>query len=260
MKYYYTAREAQQHLGLPVGAFYYLIDTGKIKRITPPGKNRGFYSRHQIERLAKEQMGSGNARKTSQLTFAQATQDDFYEEYELAALVLSGSASYGLPTSQAWMRKNPATNFIVRDQGRLVAFMHVIPVQTGTVKRWLNGEIREWEISADDVLPYIPGISVECLITNITIATDADRAEQCRYMLRLLRGFSRFLQDLARQHVTISRFYAAATTPEAMLTLQRAAFKERARIGRRVIFDLNPLASSFSLARAYRMALRRYQA
>jgi hypothetical protein len=55
-KYYYTAREAQQHLGLSVDAFYYLVDTGKIKRVLPPGKLQGFYSKHQIERLAKEKL------------------------------------------------------------------------------------------------------------------------------------------------------------------------------------------------------------
>lgn len=260
MKYYYTAKEAQQHLGLPVGAFYYLIDTGKIRRITPPGKNRGFYSKHQIERLAHEQPGSGRAGEPLQLVFAQATQNDFHEEYELAALVLNGSASYGLPTSQAWLRKNPATNFIVRDQGRLVAFMHVVPVKTGTIKRWLNGEIREWEISAEDVLPYIPGMPVECIITNIAIATDVDTVERHQYGLCLLRGFARFLQHLAEQGVTITRFYALGATPEGITALQRATFKERGKIGRRVIFELNPLSSPFSIARAYRVALKRYQA
>lgn len=260
MKYYYTAREAQQRLGLPVGAFYYLIDTGKLKRITPPGKNRGFYSKHQIERLAQEQPEGRDAGEVSRLTFAQATQNDFHEEYELAALVLHGSASYGLPTSQAWLRKNAATNFIVRDQGRLIAFLHVVPVKTGTIKRWLNGEIREWEISAEDVLSYVPGMPVECIITNIAIATDVDKAERCRYGLRLLQGFSRFLQDLARQGITITHFYAAGSTPEVVIALQRATFKERGKIGKRVVFELNPLTSSFSIARAYRLALRRYQA
>jgi hypothetical protein len=42
MEHYYSAREAQQHLGIHVGAFYYLIDTGKIKLLTSPGKNKGF--------------------------------------------------------------------------------------------------------------------------------------------------------------------------------------------------------------------------
>jgi hypothetical protein len=56
-----------------------------------------------------------------------ATLDDIDEEYELVALMLNGSVGYCIPTYKAWLRKNPETNFIVRDHGRLVAFMHVLP-------------------------------------------------------------------------------------------------------------------------------------
>ena len=62
-----------------------------MKKLLPPGKLRGFYSKHQIER-------------------------------------------------------------------------QVLPVQQNTIRRWMNGEVRAWEISAEDVLPYIPRSSVECIM------------------------------------------------------------------------------------------------
>jgi hypothetical protein len=147
MKHYYTASEARQRLGMDVGAFYYLIETGKIKRLTPPGKKRGFYSKQQIEKLAIERLKRVNIEGEPGPTFMQATLDDIDEEYELATLMLNWSAAYGVPTYKAWLGKNPCTNFIVRDQGRLVAFMLVLPVKQRTIKRWINGE----DVSTDYV-------------------------------------------------------------------------------------------------------------
>src|SRR6266849_7292969 len=175
MKHYYTAREARQHLDMDVGVFYYLIEIGKIKRLTPPGKKRGFYSKHQIEKLAKERLKCVNVEGKPGPTFMKATLNDIYEEYELATLMLNGSAAYGVPTYAAWLGKNPDTNFIIRDQGRLVAIMLVLPVKQRTIKRWINGEIREWEIGAEDILPYTPKNPLECIILSMATTSDVER-------------------------------------------------------------------------------------
>ncbi len=258
MNYYYTAREAQQRLGVGVGAFYYLVDTGKIKKLAPPGKQRGFYSKHQIETLLKERATGMQGKLKSDITFLKATQDDIHEEYELAALLLNGSIGYGLPTYEAWLRYNPDSNFIVRDQGRLVAFMQVLPVKRETIKRWLKGEVREWEIGADDVLPYERGSSVECMITSIATTADVDTGVRRRYGMRLMRGFLRFLDDLAMQGVTISRFYAASAAPDGLALLRKATFEERGYIGKRLAFELDPVAADIRLAKAQEKVLRDY--
>ena len=214
MKHYYTSGEARQYLGIDVGAFYYLIETGKIKRLMPPGKKRGFYSKHQIEKLARERLKCVNVGGEPGPIFMKATLDDIDEEYELATLMLNGSAAYGVPTYKAWLGKNPDTNFIIRDQGRLVAFMLVLPVKQRAIKRWINGEIREWEIGAEEVLSYMPTSSVECIIMSMATTSDVDKRKRQVYGLRLIRGFLRFINDLAEQDVTITRFYAISATQE----------------------------------------------
>jgi len=253
MKHYYTSREARQQLDMRVGAFYYLIETGKIKKLTPPGKKRGFYSKHQIDRLAKERLKCVTSEEEPGTIFMKATQDDIHEEYELAALMLNGSAGYGVPTYKAWLGKNPDTNFIVRDQDRLVAFMHVLPVEQNTIKRWMRGEVRAWEISAEVVLPYTPGSSVECIIMNMATTADVDKWKRHQYGLRLMRGYLHFLHDLVEQDITITRFYASSATPEGIAILRRAKFEEREQVGKRVLFELNPITSHAPLAKAYRV-------
>jgi hypothetical protein len=258
MEHYFTAREARQQLDIHVGAFYYLVETGKIKRLMPPGKKRGFYSKHQIEKLAKERMECVTGEREPATTFVKATLNDIHEEYELATLVLNGSAGYGVPTYETWLRKNPATNFIVRDQGRLVSFLHVLPVKQKTIKQLMNGDIREWEISADDVLPYTPGSSVECVILSMATTSDVAKQQRHQYGLRLIRGFLHFLHDLAGQDITVTRFYAISATPEGSAILRQARFEERGHIGKRIAFELNPITAQTHLAKAYRAVMKNH--
>jgi hypothetical protein len=257
VKYYYTAREAQQQLGINVGAFYYLVDTGKLKKLTPPGKKQGFYSKHQIERLVKEEPHAQAGEKAAGVAFMQATLDDIPEEYELAVLMLNGSTGYGVPAYETWLRKNDATNFLVRDHGRLVAFMHVLPVAPESIKRWLKGEIREWEISAEDVQSYTSQGPLECIILCMVTTADVDERTRRLYGMRLLRGYLQFVHDLAGLGITITRYYAACSSPEVMDMLRRANFTERGALGKRVAFELNPLTAGMHMAKQYRAVLKR---
>ena len=252
MKHYYTAGEARQLLDMDVGAFYYLIETGKIKRITPPGKKRGFYSRQQIERLADQKLKQLNVQDETEPTFMKATWDDLEEEYELATLLLNGNAPYGVPTYHTWLSKNPDTNFILRDKDRIVAFLIVLPVIHNTIKRWINGEIREWEIGAEDILTYTRRNPLECIILSMVTTSDVDKNKRRDYGLRIIRGYLNFLEVLAEQGITIARFYSMGTTAEGITILKQAGFEERGQVGKRVMFELNPTTSVSRMARVYR--------
>jgi len=249
MKHYYTAGEARQLLEIDVGAFYYLIETGKIKRITPPGKKRGFYSKQQIERLVDQKLKQMHVEETGP-TFMKATWDDLDEEYELATLLLNGNAPYGIPTYQTWLSKNPDTNFILRDQGRLVAFLLVLPVQHRTIKHWINGEIREWEIGSEDILPFIPMQPMECIVMSMATTSDVDKRVRHAYGLRIIRGYLHFLQLLAEQGISIARFYSMGTTVEGCTILKQAGFEERGQLGKRMVFELTPATSVSRMAQA----------
>lgn len=256
MKFYYTAREAQQRLGISVGAFYYLIETGKIKKLTPLGRKQGFYSKYLIERLAST--GPMAVEEETGISFTQATLDDISEEYELAVLLLNGSAGYGLPTYETWLRKNAATNFLVRDHDRLVAFMHVLPVAQHRIEQWLRGEIREWEITAADVQAYATPGPLECIIPCMVTTADVAEGKRRRYGMHLIRGFLQFLPGLASQGITITRFYSASAMPEVIAMLEQAGFEERGQPGKRVALELNPLTATTHMARHYRAMLRHH--
>lgn len=251
---YYTAREAQERLGIDEGNFYYLIRTGKIKKHIPPGKKQGVYPKHQIDRLAREMLAFMTYDETERVKFMKATKDDIKEEYEMAALMF-GSATHDIATREAWLAKNEETDFIVKDEGRIVAFLNVLPVRHETIMRFINGEIRGWEIGADDILQYTPGSEVECVIMSMATSPDANIARRTQYGARLLSGFLRALEQLAERSITITNLYATSSTPTGIAILKNAGFEEISQIGKRIAFKLDMINSNARVAVEYRKAL-----
>jgi hypothetical protein len=74
-----------------------------------------------------------------------------------------------------------------------------------------------------------------------------------------------FLDDLERQNITITRFYAASAMPVGIALLRRAKFEERGRVGKRMVFEkelrhYSPWGSGgdFRKGRAKYTAIRRF--
>ena len=85
--------------------------------------------------------------------------------------------------------------------------------------------------------------------------SDVDKSKRCDYGLRIIRGYLNFLQVLAAQGITIARFYSMGATVEGITILKQAGFEERGQVGKRVVFELNPMTSVSRMAHAYRTVL-----
>ncbi len=187
-------------------------------------------------------------------TFMKATAEDILDEYNLATSIF-GDAVHDIPTRRAWLASNPDTDFIVRDRGRVVGFINVLPVKHETIMRFMRGEIRGWEIPAEDVLPYTPGSKVECIAMGMATTPEADPTKRAHYGRRLINGFTRVMQELAEKNVTITKFYATSVTPTGIAILRNAGFQEIGQIGKRIAFMLDTMKSDTPLARRYREML-----
>ncbi|EFH86293.1 helix-turn-helix domain-containing protein [Ktedonobacter racemifer] len=255
MKNYYTAKEAQERLGLKEGNFFYLVRTGRINKITPPGKKQGVYPRSEIDKFAREMLAFMTYDEGKEVQFMKVqTEDDVKEEYELASLVF-GNATHDIPTREAWLKSNPDISFVVRDQGTLVSFIDVLPVKHDTIMRFMNGEIRGWEIPAEDVLTYTPGSEVECIIMSMVTRPDIEPVKRKGYGRKLLSGFLDFIQHLTEKDVQITKLYATSSTPSGIAIMDNAGFDRIGQIGKRVAFEMDTRTSEARIAREYRKIL-----
>lgn len=255
MKNYYTAKEAQERLGINDNSFYYLIRTGKIKKFTPPGKKQGLYPKHEIDRLSREFLAFMTYDEKQGLHFIKATtDDDFKEEHELASL-LFGNAIHNMDTRLAWIRKNPDIDFILRDYGRLVGFINLLPAKHEKIMQFMNGEMKGWEIQAEDVLTFTPRTSIECILMGMATTPDVDRIRRTQYGAKLISGLMEFLYELAQKSVIITKFYATSVTPTGIAILRNAGFEELNQMGKRIAFELDTMKSNSRMIHEYRQLI-----
>ena len=115
--------------------------------------------------------------------------------------------------------------------------------------------IRGWKITADDVLPYTPRSTLECILMGMGTTPEVELQKRTYYGRRLISGFLRFLYELAKQQITITKFHATSVTPTGIAILRNAGFKETGQIGKRRAFELDVMTSDAPLAEQYREVL-----
>lgn len=76
----------------------------------------------------------------------------------------------------------------------------------------MDGSIRGWDISGDDIETFEPGHPLDCLII-IASEPDVNNTTRRHYVRVLLRGIKRRLGELAEQGVILKDFYATSQTP-----------------------------------------------
>jgi len=142
----------------------------------------------------------------------------------------------------------------VRDQDKLVGFINLLPVKHETIMRFMQGEMRGWEIPAEDVLSYTPGSQVECIMMGM--ATTPEAGQHAYYGRRLISGIVRFIHQLAAKDITITKLYATSVTPTGIAILRNAGFQEIGHLGKRIAFELDTMNSDAPFAKRYRQTLR----
>ncbi len=256
---YYTAQEALHTLQITEGVLYSLVRQGVLKRHTPPGKKYGVYRQEEVDLLAQERTAFmlAGLEVSHQLTFAQATPYDMEGVY-LVARQLFGEHTTSADQRAAAVAKEPRGNYVVKDHGRVVAWMHVQPLRTDRLAAFMRGEIRGWQITGDDIEPFAPGRPIECLLKSMG-AYHPVRAVRAMYTQRLFSGAARAMAELGERGIQIAKIYATSETETGIATALHAKMQPLGRIPgtkdkRRYAFCLDVATSDLPLLQPYKAA------
>jgi hypothetical protein len=124
---------------------------------------------------------------------------------------------------------------------------------------FMDGNIRGWEITADNVETFEPGRPTECLVI---IASEPDVNETTRkhYVRILLRGIKNRLKELGQQGIILTSFYATSQTPTGIAMAIHAGMENYGeKIGKRMKFVMHTSNSKSFLLDDYKAALKQYQ-
>jgi hypothetical protein len=184
----YTSSEAREKLGgISSSTFKILIDEGKIRKVTPPGKKQGAYMREDVDELAREMQVSASkkvtARKRRSLRGLPSQEKsegeiDWMSERDLPYLLaydyeMSGiDATVDIPKMHSWWQKNPRMTRVLferKDRRNIWGTLSILPLKQETILKILKGEMEEHDITADDILAYEPGGRYDGYISAVSV-------------------------------------------------------------------------------------------
>lgn len=256
--HYYTAAEARKVLGIDESTFQYWGKDERITRTYLPGRKQPVYPKKEIDNLAhgiEATIIMDNARGTE---FRKATLDDIEEETQLAVTVF-GKASSMVPR-RSFLEKNPSIDYHLYDQGKLVSYITVLPLKTETITKFMQGQIRGWQIDPNDIEQYTPGKPIECLIMDMVTTPFVPPVKRSEYGRSIIVNILRELRELGEQGIEITKLHAIGGTPSGQRILKSAKFTEGEKVGTgRISFELDLMNADTRLLRDYREALEHWK-
>src|SRR5947209_8512158 len=137
-EFYYTAAEARKKLGVDENTFQYWGKEERINRVYLPGRKQPVYSRKEIDELADEIEATVIVERAKETEFRKATFKDLEEENQLAQLVF-GRAAGAMPRKH-YLENSPESDYHLYDQGKLVAYVTIYPLNHEATTRFMKGE------------------------------------------------------------------------------------------------------------------------
>lgn len=266
---YITATEAMEILGNKM--LYKYVEKGLIKQHGTEISKHKYYLREEVQSVRdtlqafygeQEEMPTklSDKLKGHSLQFAQATPDDMEGVYSVASKLFEHTTS--ADARKPLVARCPTGNYIVRDNGAIVAYIHIQPLKRDKLIAFMNGEIRGWQITADDLDCFTPDKTVEVLIKSIG-SYHEDNAIRLVYMQRLLNGVAREIGEMGKQGIIIPTIYATSDTPTGIAMSLHAKMQPLGKMkhsdGKRFAFKLDVATSDLPLLRNYKRAIAEYK-
>ncbi len=282
----YTSTEARKKLGISASTLTNLVNKGIIEKVTPPGYEHGFYTKRSVDAYHEEQQlfkksfrlkaegppdlqkteepdktassEQDTTKETSKPMFVLATAADMEEVYKLAQRAIN-RITPNAEVRQAWLMKNPESSFLVKHNNKIVAFFHLLPVEPESLKEFIEGKIRGWEIRYEDIETFEPGKPLECFVI-IASEQETDKATRENYVRVLIRGIMRKLEELGQRGVIITKVYATSETPTGIAMSMHSGMKELdIKLGKRLAFMIDIDKSNSRLLRGYKRELAKWK-
>src|SRR5260370_25191335 len=244
---------------------------GQLHKRIPSGRKQGFFVLNEVQALAEglssffESSIEENRAEKDHLVFSQATPDDMEGVYKVAASLFGDTTS--AEARKPLVAQCPEGNYVVKNNGKIVAYIHIQPLKHDRLMAFMRGEIRGKQITAQDLDGFTPGESVECLIKSVGAAKNIRNTEencrhnQIRYIFKLLRGTAFEMARLGEKGVNITTIYATSETVTGIAMAFSAKMEQFGKplgVGRfRFVLDVEK--SDLPLLHPYKQAFAKWR-
>lgn len=224
-KDHYTAAQVKEKLGITQGTLYNYVRNGTLNPVVPPGKRQGVYLRSEVDQLAHELRAFMATRQKSASIFARATVEDVPDCARLSDEFFSG-VHFDIEKQIAWMKKNPAICYVVKDEGKVVGYVLMLPLDPQKIERFLRGEESSLDLQIEDIQEFIPGKPVHIYMASIAVTGKASLFERRTYGARLVGGLLKTVIDMGKRGIILKTIAARSSKPDGIRLLRGIGFTE----------------------------------
>ena len=211
----YTAAEAREKLGgMAPTSFKRLVDSGKIKRVVPPNKKHGYYSKEDVDKLAAimeefvEIYSSDNNRGYE---FTQAQNDEEIKETVQIAQQRFGERTTTIETRLERFHKSPQGDYVLKHNGVIVGFFSMQAVKPKAIEELFYQKTGKG-LDIEDIEPIIPEKPIEFIISNIASRLGVEKNLEIEYGRNLVLEVLQLFIKLGREGVNIKKVWAMSST------------------------------------------------
>lgn len=228
-KNYYTAKEAQEILGMTYSALRNQVDAGNITSIIPSGRHQAVYNKEEVDRLKTEMDAWLFSKYQTELPaakFVRATIEDMPEAVALAEEVFGRLNTISVETRIAWLQKNPDIDYLLVQEGVMVGYLSLVPLLPETIEDLMTLRRYAKELTTDDILSYGPDIPVDIYGMAIGVKPGFSKSQKRVYGQRLILGARSVILNLGKRGVPIRHIIAHSFTPEGIRLMRHIGFIE----------------------------------
>lgn len=255
----YTAGQAIQKLRMAPATFHDHVKKGKIKKIVPPGRSEGFYEKAYIDKMAEANDLFAIQYASDPASFDVATIDDIEGIYHVMINFWGSLYVPSIELRQSWYQVNPEIDYVVKQDGIVTGYATILPLKLEVMKQLMDGEIGTKDIKPDDILPFTPGVPLECWV-GIAVKTGVYKPE--KYGIRLIAGTIQTIKKMAERGIYIKRLWAKSETADGIKLCRDLGFEEidasSNKLPKKFVMDLDAAKTRF--IREYRNILRKQRA
>ncbi len=224
---FYTASEVMRKLGIANSTLYHYVETGKIKRVVPPGKKDGYYLKIEIDKMIKAKELFILQYATDSSVFEKAQEEDIAGITDLCIELFgkNGTASYETRLTQ--YHTNPDIFYILKQDELIVGYIGMFPLKQEAVQRIMSGveesTFRTGLLSPENITQFRPG-EADNVFMVIGVRQGLNRSKT--YGARVISGGVEVLEHFARRGVIVKKLYATSRTQDGIRISKGIGFKQ----------------------------------